>query len=162
MPLQPRPETIKALQAVAEELFEVTKVDRTTIRIDTPNDRDYPVLAEARIPGMGSLTGGMSLEGYKPIDIHEASTVIMLKNEREIIIQKDARVDPPLLPALWDYYGVIGQMLTPLEHEGEFVGILSAHSIEPREWTDQDIKAMHDATDRTHEVLAEANWVKTD
>ena len=162
MPIQPTAETIKALQAIAEDLFDETDAGRVTIRIDTPNDRDYPVLAEARAPGVSSITGGMTLVGYKPIDIHQASTVLILKNERKMIVQRDVRVDPPQIPALEDYYGMTSQMLTPLEHDGEFVGVVSVHAVDPTDWTDPAVEAIEKATNRVHEVFEEANWVELD
>lgn len=160
MPIQPTAETIKRLQEITEDLLEKSKADRTTIRVDAPNDRDYPVLAEARVDGVASITGGMSLKGYKPVDIHKTSTVRFLKDKRERIVQRDARVDEPVLPELVEYYGITGQMLTPLEHDGEFVGLVSVHSIEPRKWTEEDIEIIEDATSRVHAVFEDANWVK--
>jgi GAF domain-containing protein len=162
VPIQPTAETIKALQAIAEGLFDETDAGRVTVRVDTPNDRDYPVLAEARAPGVSSITGGMTLVGYKPIDIHAASTLKVLRDERKMIVQRDVRVDPPQIPALEDYYGMTSQMLTPLEHEGQFVGVVSVHAVEPREWTDAAIGAIEEATSRVEEHFREATWVELD
>lgn len=162
MPIQPTAETIKALQSIAEDLFEQTDAGRVTIRVDTPNDRDYPVLAEARAPGVSSLTGGMTLVGYKPIDIHAASTLKVLRDERKMIVQKDVRVDPPPIPELEDFYGMTSQMLTPLDHEGEFVGVVSVHAVEPREWTDAAIGAIQRATSRVEAHFQEATWIELD
>lgn len=158
MPFQPRPELIKALQAIAEDLFEATRPGRVTVRVDTTNDPDYPVLAEARAPGVSSITGGMSLAGFKPIDIHQATTVIDLKENRKMIVQRDARVDPPLIPELVDYYGCASQMLTPIDWNGRFVGIVSVHNVEPRDWTEQDTAAIEDATARVEAELRQAAW----
>ena len=162
MPIQPTAETIKALQAIAEELFDETDASRVTIRVETPNDRDYPVLAEARAPGVSSLTGGMTLVGYKPIDIHSAAPLQFLKTERKMIVQRDVRVDPPQIPTLEDYYGMTSQMLTPLEHAGEFVGVVSVHAVDPREWPDAVIEAIEKATNGVHSVFKGANWVELD
>ena len=158
MPVQPTPETIKALQAIAEDLFQKTRAGRTTIRVDTTNDPDYPVLGEARAPGVSSLTGGMSLKGYKGYDIHKAPALVYLRDERKMIVQRDARVDPPVVRDLPEIAGVTGQMLTPVEREGRFVGIVSVHSVEPREWTEADVAAIKDATTRVERELERAIW----
>lgn len=162
LPIQPTAETIRELQDIAEELLASTDADRTTVRIDTPNDRDYPILAEARKVGVPSLTGGMSLKGYKPVDIHKTSTVTFLRERREMIIQRDARVDPPVLPELIEYYGVTGQMLMPLENEGAFVGLVSVHSIAARDWTDEDIARITVATAKVDALFRRANWISLD
>src|SRR5205809_383992 len=118
MPVQPTAELIKGLQSIAEELLVKTDSDRTTIRVDAPNDPDFPVVAEARVPGMASLTGGMSLKGYKPFDFHSAPTTKYLREERKVVVQRDVRVDPPEIPQVVDLYGYCAQMLHPLEHHG--------------------------------------------
>jgi GAF domain-containing protein len=159
MPFQPVPELIKALQAIAEDLFETTSPARVTIRVDTTNDRDYPVLAEARAPGINSLTGGMTLLGYKPYDIHTTTTMRALKNDRATIVQTDARIDPPAIPQLVDLYGCAGQILEPIEHGGRFVGVVSVHSVAPRAWTDADIAAVAGATARVEQELANTPWI---
>src|SRR5262249_22358461 len=93
--LQPTAETIKALQAIAEEPFEATDGIRTTIRVETPNDRNYPVLAEARAPGAASLTGGMSPTGYRPTDLGRSPAIQRLRDERGVLVHEDVRVGPP-------------------------------------------------------------------
>ena len=158
MPFQPRPELIKDLQAISEDLFDATKPARVTIRIDTTNDPDYPVLGEARAPGVSSLTGGMSQVGYKPMDIHQTSTLIFIRDRRKMLVQRDVRVDPPRIPELLDYYGCLSQMLTPVEWKRRFVGIVSVHNIEQRDWTEQDKAAIKDATLRVERELEQATW----
>ena len=158
MPFQPRPELIKALQSIAEDLFKATEPGRVTVRVDTTNDPDYPVLAEARAPGVSSITGGMSLAGYKPIDIHQASTLVFLRDRREKIVQSDVRVDPPQIPELLDYYGCLSQILIPVEWQGRFVGVVSVHGVEPHTWTEHDVAATEDATKRVERELEGAAW----
>lgn len=159
MPVQPTAELIKSLQAIVEALFESTSADRTTIRVDVPNDPDFPVLAEARIEGMASITGGMSLKGYKPVDFHATPTTRHLRDRREMIIQGNVTSDPPEMPLLVDFYGIRAQMLHPLEHDGDFVGLVSVHSIEPREWSSADITALKSAVRRVQSVLDGAIWI---
>jgi GAF domain-containing protein len=158
LPFQPRLELIKALQGIAEDLFGATKPGRVTIRVDTTNDPDFPVLAEVCAPGVSSLTGGMSLLGYKPVDIHTASTHVFLREKRQMIVQHDVRVDPPQIPELVDYFGFLSQMLTPIEWKERFVGVVSVHGVEPRAWTESDIDAINHATRRTERELEQATW----
>jgi GAF domain-containing protein len=158
MPFQPRPELIKSLQAIAEDIFETTKPGRVTIRVDVTNDPDYPVLAEARAPGVSSITGGITLVGYKPIDIHKAATFAFLRDERKKIVQRDVRVDPPQIPQLLDFYGCLSQVLTPISWQGRFVGALSVHAVEPRDWTEEDVAAIEEATGRVESELEQAAW----
>jgi GAF domain-containing protein len=158
MPFQPQPDLIKALQGIAEDLFDATKPGRVTIRVETTNDPDFPVLGEACAPGVSSLTGGMSLLGYKPVDIHTASTHVFLREKRQMIIQQDVRVDPPQIPELVDYFGFLSQMLTPIEWKERFVGVVSVHGTEPRFWTDSDVTAIKRATDQTERELEQAIW----
>jgi GAF domain-containing protein len=162
MPFQPRPELIKALQRTAEDLFETTSPGRVTIRVDATNDPDYPVLGEARADGVASITGGMSLVGYKPVDIHTASTVVLLRERREKIVQNDVRTDPPRIPELLDYYGCLSQILVPIEWRGRFVGVVSIHGVEPREWTADDIKAAGAAARQVEAELEQAAWFEID
>jgi hypothetical protein len=162
VPFQPRPELIKALQSVAEDLFETTRPGRVTIRVDATNDPDYPVLGEARADGVASITGGMSLIGYKPIDIHTATTVIVLRDRREKIVQNDVRTDPPRIPELLDYYGCLSQILIPIEWKGRFVGVVSIHGVDPREWTADDIAAAEEAARQVEAELEGAAWFEVD
>jgi len=153
MPFQPRPELIKALQPIAEDLFEAIDPGRVTIRFDTTNDPDYPVLAEARAPGMSSLTGQMSLGGYRVANIHAAPTFASLRDERNMIVQRDVREFQELC-------GCLSQMLAPVEWKGRFVGVVSVHGIEARDWTEEEKAAIRGAAARVERELAQAEWIE--
>ena len=158
MPFQPRPELIRSLQLIAEDLFAVTAPARVTIRVDATNDPDFPVLGEARAEGVSSLTGGMTLTGYKPIDIHTAPTLRSLRDARQMIIQRDVRVDPPQIPELIELYGCASQMLAPTDWKGRFVGAISVHNVEPRDWTDDERTSLQHATQQVERELDHAAW----
>jgi GAF domain-containing protein len=139
--LQPRMDLLLELQKVAERLRIETQAMRTNIRVQTTNDHNYPVLAEALADGAFSLTGGMSMLGYQGDDIHNAPTVALMRSTGATIIQADTRVDPPLVPVAREFGGHAGQMLAPLRHEGEFCGFIAVHGDgEPRTWSEDDQK----------------------
>jgi GAF domain-containing protein len=150
------------LQSIAEELFEQTDPFRVTIRVQATNDRDYPVLAEVNSLGALSLAGGMSAgpdgQRYKAYDIHQAATVVQIVRDRKMIVQNDTSVDPPRLPESVGYGNVRAQLLTALEREGEFVGLVSVHQDQPRRWSEGDIRAAEEATANAQEQLDEATW----
>jgi GAF domain-containing protein len=161
--VQPRIELVKGLQAIAEDLFEQTDPFRVTIRVQATNDRDLPVLAEVNAPGALSLAGGMSGgpdgQRYKSYDIHQGATVVQLRSTREMIVQTDTSVDPPtIFPDSVSYGNMRAQILTALEQDGEFVGIISVHQDEPRQWSEGDIRAAKEATAKAQEQLGQATW----
>jgi GAF domain-containing protein len=160
--IQPQVKLVQALQAIAEELYERTDPFRVTIRVNATNDGDLPVLAEVNSERALSLAGGMSAgpsgQRYKAYDIFEADTVIQISADRQLIVQNDTSVDPPQLPDSVDYGSVRAQLLTALERDEAFVGLLSVHQDQPRHWSDGDIKAITDATARSQAVIDAATW----
>lgn len=157
--LQPRMDLILELQKVAERLRGETRAMRTNIRVQTTNDHNYPVLAEALADGAFSLTGGMSMLGYQGGDIHHAPTVALMRSTGSTIIQTDTRVDPPLVPIAREFGGQAGQMLAPLHYKGEFCGFIAVHGDgEPRTWSEDDQKHLHVAVADVDALLADAFW----
>jgi len=157
--LQPRLDTILELQRVAERLRHETSALRVNVRVQTTSDHNYPVLAEALTAGAFSLTGGMSMLGYQGADIHDAPTVRLMRTTGATIVQKDTRVDPPLVPIAREFGGQAGQMLAPLTHEGEFCGFIAVHGDgEPRDWTADDQAHLKAAVTETEVLLAAGAW----
>jgi hypothetical protein len=157
--LQPRLDLTLSLQQIAERLLAETLSTRTNIRVQTTNDRNYPVLAEALADGAFSLTGGMSMLGYQGADIHDAPTVTLMRTTGATIIQRDTRVDPPLVPIAREFGGQVGQMLAPLRHQGQFCGFIAVHGdAEPRAWTERDQRFLHTAVADVEALLAGAFW----
>jgi GAF domain-containing protein len=160
--IQPQIKLIQALQAIAEELYEQSDPFRVTIRVNATNDGDLPVLAEVNREDALSLAGGMSAgpggQRYKAYDIFQAATVIQISADRRLIVQNDTSIDPPPLPDSVDYGSVRAQLLTALEHDGEFIGLISVHQDQPRHWSDADIRAIEAATAEAQHVIAEATW----
>jgi GAF domain-containing protein len=145
-----------------EDLFERTHPFRANIRVQATNDRDLPVLAEVNGAGALSLTGSMSAgpdgQRYKDYDIHQTATVIQLRETREVIVQNDTSVDPPRIPESFALGSVRAQILTALEHEGEFVGLIAVHQDEPRKWSDSDIRAAKEAMAKAQQQLDQGTW----
>jgi glutathione S-transferase len=157
--VQPRIDVVQKLQEVSDRLFEQTRAMRVNVRIRTTSNLDYPVLAETLAPGAFSLTGGMSLLGFQGGDIHNAPTVRQMRRTGEPIVQRDTRVDPPLVPIARDFGGQAGQVLCPVTHDGEFSGFVAVHGDgEPREWSDADVSAVKAACAEIEAILNDAPW----
>jgi GAF domain-containing protein len=160
--VQPQVKLIQALQAIAEDLYQKTNPFRVTIRVQSVNDRDLPVLAEVNAPSALSLAGGMSAgpggQRYKAYDIHQAATVIQISGDLKTIVQNDTSIDPPQLPDSVDYGSVRAQILTALERKGQFIGLLSVHQDQPRQWSDSDLRAADEATTQAQRVIDQATW----
>lgn len=157
--IQPRIDVVQRLQAVSDRLFAQTRAMRVNVRIKTTSNSDYPVLAETLAPGAFSLTGGMSLLGFQGGDIHNAPTVRQMRRTGEPIVQRDTRVDPPLVPIAREFGGQAGQVLCPVTHDGEFCGFVAVHgNSEPREWADADVQAVKAACLEIEAILDDAPW----
>ncbi len=150
---------ILSLQPIAEELRQLTQAMRTNVRVQTTNDDNYPVLAEALDDGAFSLTGGISMLGYQGGDIHNAPTVRMMRTTGATIVQSDTTSDPPLVPTAKAFGGQAGQMLAPLHHEGQFCGFIAVHSHgEPRKWSASDQDRLAEAVLEVQRILGAASW----
>jgi GAF domain-containing protein len=159
MRVQPQIDLILALQPIAEDLFAKIEPLRVNIRVQTTDNRNYPVLAEALAPGAFSLSGGMSQLGYQGDDIHNMPTVRLMRESRQPIVQRDTSVDPPKVPHARAFGGQAGQVLMPLEHDSEFVGFLAVHSHgEPHDWTADELAAIEEARRAAERELANAFW----
>ncbi|MDV6286473.1 GAF domain-containing protein [Rhodococcus jostii] len=127
--------------------------------MQTTNDHNYPVLAEALEDGAFSLTGGMSMLGYQGGDIHDAPTVTLMRTTGSTIVQTDTAVDPPLVPIAREFGGQAGQMLAPLHYQGEFSGFIAVHGHgDPRNWSEDDQQHLRAAVAATEALLASASW----
>lgn len=157
--LQPRLDIILRLQQVAERLLSDVDAMRTNVRIQTTNDHNYPVLAEALADGAFSLTGGMSLLGYQGADIHDAPTVRLMRSTGVTIVQRDTKVDPPLVPIAREFAGQAGQMLAPVHYAGKFCGFVAVHGDgEPRAWNEDEQRVLAEAVSDVEEILEAAPW----
>lgn len=157
--VQPRIDLIYALQPIAERLLAGTDAQRVNIRVAATGDPHYPVLGEALADGVFSLAGGMSQLGFQGEDIHRQVTVTLMRETGQSIVQRDTSVDPPLVPHAKAFGSHVCQMLTPLHHDGAFVGFMAVHgSGEPRTWSSDDQAALQKARVETEAVLDRALW----
>jgi len=157
--VQPRIDLIYSLQPIAEGLLTACDAQRVNIRVATTGDPHYPVLGEALVEGAFSLSGGMSQLGFQGEDIHRQVTVTLMRESGQDIIQRDTSVDPPLVPHAKPFGGHVCQMLTPLHHDGEFVGFIAVHGFDqPREWLAEDLAALKRARERAEAALDHAPW----
>jgi maleate isomerase len=131
-------------QALMEELLERTGASRTTLRLDDEPGKVFPVKAEAVAPGIHPIAGD------ETIPIRESATYKWIDRERRMLVQTDLlTADPAPAAALMERYGGRAQMLAPLEHDGELVGLVSVHYAPgPRDWTPEDIATFEEILGR--------------
>ncbi|HYZ20663.1 MAG TPA: GAF domain-containing protein [Rhodopila sp.] len=132
-----------------ESLLSGTSADRTTLRIDLPEQGMHVdfTAGEAVAPGVRSIRRDGSL------DQRRLDTVQWLERHRRPLIQPHFRADPVPPDALIEVYGVNAQMLAPIERGGELAGWLSVHSLREREWSEADRSALAEAAQRVHDAL---------
>lgn len=158
--VQPRIDLILALQKIAAELFAATRPMRVNVRVATTENPHFPVLGEALAESAISLTGGVFPgTGYQGADIHRQATVTLMRETGQTIIQRDAAVDPPVVPHARKFAGQAGQMLIPLDHADAFCGFIAVHSgAEIRDWTEDDIAALKAAKRKSEDALDQIPW----
>ncbi|ADP81163.1 GAF domain-containing protein [Pseudofrankia inefficax] len=132
--------------------------DRVTLRLDTPG-MNFPCAAESTAPGVRAMTTDNSL------DQRGAATAQWIMATRQVLVQPDlTAVDPAPPQPLMDVYGVRAQMLAPVVVADVVTGWLSAHSLRPRPWTEDDaatIKAAATVTaQRIDEVRAGPGYTR--
>lgn len=139
----------KRFQAALTDLLTATSADRTTLRIDLPEQDMHVDLTagEALAPGVRSIRRDSSL------DQRRLNTVQWLEQHRRLLVQPHFHTNPTPPKALIEVYGVNAQMLSPVECDGALVGWLSVHSLHEREWTGADQEALATATTHVREAL---------
>ena len=135
---------------VLAELLEETGASRVTLRRDVPGEHPFPVVEEARAPGVGSLRDERS--------VHLPTQLVVLEVQRgRQVVQDDcaAASDEPAFQAMLQTYGgLAAQVVTPVLRDGQLEGILSLHQLgTPRHWTDDEIAAASRAAKRVEELL---------
>jgi maleate isomerase len=136
-------------QNALADLLSGTSADRTTLRIDLPEQDMHVGLTagEAVAPGVRSIRRDGSL------DQRRLNTVRWLERHRRPLVQPHFHADPTPPDALIEVYGVSAQMLAPIERGGNLVGWLSVHSLREREWSEPDQNALGEATRHVHDAL---------
>ncbi|MQY20919.1 maleate cis-trans isomerase family protein [Nocardia macrotermitis] len=136
-------------QHAVETLLEATGADRTTLRIDLPEQG----LAVDLTAAEGLRDGVSSIRRDASLDQRRLNTVEWLERHRELLVQNDFGADPKPPDALREVYGVRAQMLGPVVRGAAMVGWLSVHSLREREWGAGDREALSAAISAIHEIL---------
>lgn len=125
-----------ALDAVVAALREQVGVDRCTLRLEVEGEY-FPVVHESLSAGTGTLIGDrkVSLQGQPVVEAILAGA--------EQVVQPDcaAASDDPAFQAMLGHYGGMGaQIVTPVRHGTELLGIISLHHLGgPREWSEREL-----------------------
>jgi maleate isomerase len=149
---------LATLDIVMKDLREKTGGSRTTLRMDIPehNCEVGRVAAESLAPGIPSLRPNTSIN-QRAID-----TMRYMEKTGVALIQPDtinAPVQPP--KALMSVYGVKAQMLIPLMVGIGAMAWISVHYVpSPREWSEGDVAALHEAARKTSNILRESGWAE--
>jgi GAF domain-containing protein len=149
--------TRAALAAGAERLLAATGASRVTVRADVPG-ADFPVVAEARAPGVASLRDDHSVQSTN------APTPRKLRRDRRIVVVEDcARIgaidpeydDDGFRAMLVRYGGLAAFVAAPVFRDGEYAGVIAVHQLgEPRRWTEKDLEAVRELVALAQEELA--------
>ena len=128
-------------QRMMEALLVRTGASRTTLRLES-EDGGFPVVAEAVAHGVDQYRWSPAIT-----DLRAAPTVRYLAERKTVLIQEDlAAADPPVPEVLLSLYKAKAQMLAPVIHDQQLIGIISVHDVRgPRKWSDADADHLHDA-----------------
>ncbi|RDW58111.1 hypothetical protein BP6252_13522 [Coleophoma cylindrospora] len=148
---------LEKLDKVMFDLREKTNGSRTTLRLEVPkhNCEVDRVCAEALAPGIPSLRPNTSLNQRALVTCqHINKTGIALIQPDTI----NATINPP--KALMTVYGVKAQMLLPLMAEEEHaLAWISVHYVpSTRDWTEADVRSLHEAGKLVRDILKESGW----
>ena len=136
--------------AVIEELLVETRASRVTLRRDRADGPAFPVVEEARAPGVASLREERS------IDLAGQPVVREVLQGRQVVQDDAARAydDPAFQRMLAAYGGLAAQIVTPVQVDGRLEAIVSVHQLgAPRHWTAAEIGAATHAAERIGELL---------
>lgn len=148
-------ETISALQVILEDLLKATAANRTTIRIDNPEQDLHmsTVLAEALAPGVHSIKSITSLN-QRMLRFQEEHRCNIIQDDVE-----NAELSPP--QELIQVYGVKAQMLGTLVWNNRMIGFISVHYMpSTRHWSEKDIASLEDAKECALTCLEQAGWLR--
>jgi maleate isomerase len=129
------------LTACLQRVSDATGAQRITARFDVPG-MNFPCIAEVAAPGEPLLIGG------DDIDHRASETVGWLIEHRRTLVQPDFTSGGPQPPStLTNEFAVRAQVLGPILHDGQTVGVVSCHSTSERAWTEDEISAVTTAAE---------------
>lgn len=138
------------IATVLEELLAETGASRVTLRRDVPGDAPFPVVEEARAPGVASL------RDERTVHLPTQPVVLEVQAGRQVVQDDCASAydDPDFQRMLVAYGGLAAQIVTPVSRDGRLDAILSLHQLgTPRRWTETEIAAATRAASRVRELL---------
>jgi len=144
------------LSTIAQDLLRDTGAERTTIRLleDTPGE--FRVVAEAVVPGVASLRGQPVVR--RPSD--NPGPLEFLEKEKRTLVQDDVTTSPPVFPEIVEVYGVRAQMLAPILDGDQFIGLVSVHSIQSRQWTGEEVGMVNAAARAVADLVCPKGWTR--
>jgi GAF domain-containing protein len=141
---------VATIATVLEELLAETGASRVTLRRDVPGDAPFPVVEEARAPGVASL------RDERTVHLPTQPVVLEVQAGRQVVQDDCASAydDPDFQRMLVAYGGLAAQIVTPVSRDGRLDAILSLHQLgTPRRWTETEIAAATRAASRVRELL---------
>jgi GAF domain-containing protein len=141
---------VTTIATVLEELLAETGASRVTLRRDVPGDAPFPVVEEARAPGVASL------RDERTVHLPTQPVVLEVQAGRQVVQDDCASAydDPDFQRMLVAYGGLAAQIVTPVSRDGRLDAILSLHQLgTPRRWTETEIAAATRAASRVRELL---------
>jgi GAF domain-containing protein len=141
---------VGGVPSILERLLRETGASRVTLRRGSDGDYAFPVTDEALAPGAGSL------RAERTVDLRTQPVAVEVRQSGQVV-QDDSRTafDDPEFQRMLDVYGgVVAQIVTAVESDGEVAAILSVHQLgRPRRWTRAETDACRLAAEELATLL---------
>jgi GAF domain-containing protein len=138
------------IDAILSDLLAATGASRVTLRRALPGEYAFPVTDEVLAAGVGSLREERS------VDLRTQPVALEVGAGRQVV-QDDcaAAYDDPAFHRMREVYGgLAAQIVTPVQRDGEVIGIVSLHQLAtPRRWTEAEIAACRETATRVGGLL---------
>jgi GAF domain-containing protein len=124
------------IDAILSDLLAATGASRVTLRRALPGEYAFPVTDEALAPGVGSL------REERTVDLRTQPVALEVAAGRQVVQDDCATAyDDPAFHRMREIYGgLAAQIVTPVQRDGEVIGIVSLHQLAtPRRWTEAEI-----------------------
>ena len=124
------------LNQTAEQIGRVTRADRCFIRLMGPSDEELGPI------GHEWTDEGVERAGNSGLQFPVSTLAAMTRKTQSVSdVLSDIRLEDPALPARSNLLqvGAHAVLATPLMWGGEVMGVVTCHSLTPREWGDSDI-----------------------
>jgi GAF domain-containing protein len=138
------------IDTILSDLLAATGASRVTLRRVMPGDYAFPVTDEALAPGAGSL------REERTVDLRTQPVALEVAAGRQVVQDDCATAyDDPAFHRMREVYGgLASQIVTPVQRDGEVIGIVSLHQLAtPRRWTEAEIAACRETATRLEPLL---------